>query len=390
MNDILSVSPEPFGAGLYIHIPFCVRKCAYCDFLSAPADTDTKTLYVTELIRELDILFKRLREKKITLRTIYMGGGTPSTLKKEDMLLLLSKIMSYEMIDPAYEFTMEVNPGTVTEDFLLAIHQAGVNRLSIGSQSFHDHELKLLGRIHDADEAKKAYQMARKAGFTNVSLDLMSGLPGQSKEDFLQNLHKVISLGPEHISVYSLIIEEGTPFYERYGEIYSEENEDLDREIYHETGRILKEAGYTRYEISNYCREGYESRHNSSYWMGIPYFGAGLGASSYFYEDGVFVRTRNQSDLKAYLAWDHSYEEREVLSNEDLCEEFIFLGLRMTNGISVREFKKRFHKDFDILYGDRLRKLIKAGLIERKEDRLFLTEAGLDLENYTISELLYG
>lgn len=376
-------------AGIYIHIPFCLRKCAYCDFLSGPADESVQKAYVNRLNQELFQVCERMNAKGMGISTIYFGGGTPSILPGREIVRLMETLMKYGNILQGAEVTLEMNPGTVSFEKLKCYAMAGINRLSMGVQSFHDEELKILGRIHTCRDFQSAYDMARKAGFSNISLDLMSGLPGQTAESWRENLHAAIMLEPEHISAYSLIIEEGTPFYERYGSRWSEEHEELDRQMYEDTGRILKQAGYLRYEISNYAKPGRESRHNSSYWTGIPYYGCGLGASSLIERPDGWFRTRNQSNLQKYLQEETvSLEEEELLTKQARMEEFMFLGLRMTEGIRISEFEDRFCRKFQAIYGDAVQKLVQEGLMELRGERLALTDRGLDLSNYCFEKFL--
>ena len=390
-------------AGIYIHIPFCVKKCAYCDFLSAPASESVKDDYVKALKRELRQVLKRMNTQKERISTIYFGGGTPSILKGEQIRELMHCILENGVLEENPEITLEMNPGTVTPDKMKQIRLAGINRLSIGMQSFHDPELKLLGRIHRAKDALLCFEQARTAGFDNISLDLMSCLPGQSEKDWEENLKTAIRLNPEHISAYSLIIEENTEFYERYGENWSEEQEELDRRMYEMTGVMLKEAGYHRYEISNYAKPGYQSRHNSSYWTGIPYYGCGLGASSLVKDQGTWRRFHETTDLQQYLrasftewhdldAIDREgktvLQEMEILTKEARMEEFMFLGLRMTEGIASEEFYRRFGCPPEDVFGGPIGELQKDALLVKTAEGYALTEKGLDLCNYCFSKFL--
>lgn len=416
-------------AGIYIHIPFCIRKCAYCDFLSAPAGKEERERYLVCLNQELFEVCRKMEAAGQAVSTIYFGGGTPSILSGGQILQLMDTLKAGAQILPGAEITLEMNPGTVTEEKLECFQKAGINRLSIGAQSFQEEELKLLGRIHSAEDFMKAYKMARSIGFSNISLDLMSGLPGQSLECWQKNLETAVCLNPEHISAYSLIIEEGTPFYDRYGVSWSEENEELDRQMYEATKEILAKAGYLRYEISNYAKPGYESRHNTSYWTGVPYYGCGLGASSLIKRPEGWFRTRNQTKLLAYFqnfekkeaskaecvkkkefkadfaknggfkadsaknggfeaGTETCFEEEVLLTRQERMEEFMFLGLRLTRGIDIRRFEAEFGQKFDPVYGDCVRELIYDGLMQQNGDRLALTDRGLDLSNYCFEKFL--
>lgn len=378
-------------AGIYLHIPFCVKKCDYCDFLSAPASKNVQQAYLKQLNRELLQICKRMQSENQQISTVYFGGGTPSILPGEAIVDLMQTITRSHLLREDAEITLELNPGTVSQDKLAVYRQAGINRLSIGAQSFRDEELKRLGRIHTCQEFLDAYQAARQCGFDQISLDLMSGLPGQTAQQWRENLEMAVSLEPEHISAYSLIIEEGTPFYERYGESWSEENEELDRQMYEDTKIILQQAGYQRYEISNYAKTGCESRHNTSYWTGIPYFGCGLGASSLLQTGNTWIRTRNETDLTVYLKMEEfSYVEMEELTLQAQMEEFMFLGLRLTRGIDPKVFAKRFPQagTLEVQYGNVITELMQDGLLEYKRNRIALTDRGLDLSNYCFEKFL--
>ena len=384
---------------LYVHIPFCVRKCAYCDFLSAPADTQERTLYIDALTEEI-----RARKNDFTayrVSTIFLGGGTPSILEGDDSARIFRALQENFDISDDAEITMEVNPGTVTEEKAASWRKSGVNRLSIGLQSADDRELKMLGRIHTYREFLDTWKIVREAGFENVNVDLISATPGQNLRSWSETLRKAADLGPEHISAYSLIVEEGTPFYERYGDGSGEDedkgnhlpplpDEDTEREIYKATEKILAEYGYHRYEISNYAKTGYECRHNLGYWERKEYLGLGLGASSLLSE----CRFHNTADMGKYLrlyenAGTDICEDIEHLSVEDQMEEFMFLGLRKTVGISVDDFRKAFGKEIREVYGEQMRKLEEQRLIEYSGNRVRLTERGTDISNYVFSEFMF-
>ena len=382
---------ELLPLGLYVHIPFCVKKCNYCDFLSAPATDLVKEQYVEALCKEIRGYREMTREYEV--KTVYFGGGTPSVLNSVQMEKLLQAIRETFVIDVAQaEITMEVNPGTVTKERLAAYKDLGINRLSIGVQSAREEELKLLGRIHTFEEAKQCYLWAREAGFTNISLDVISALPNQTLDEYKETLEALIALNPEHISSYSLIIEEKTPFYELYAEGKEKEgdlpDEECDRQMYAYTKERLRAAGYERYEISNYAKPGYESRHNSSYWTGIPYIGAGLGASSLF----TNARYHNESDLPTYLAAVNQGEDirRDIerLVAAEQMEEFMMLGLRMMRGVSRTEFQKKFGCAMETVYGQALKKLERNGLIMVSGDTVVLTETGIDVSNQVFIEFI--
>ena len=294
---------------------------------------------------------------------------------------------------PKSEFTVECNPGTLTKEMLSCLKQLGVNRLSIGLQSADDAELKLLGRIHSYEEFLESFRLARAAGFDNINIDLMQALPGQTVQSFRDTLQKVIDLQPEHISAYSLIIEENTHFYEWYGENPDKlPSEDTERDIYKMTQAVLKEAGYVQYEISNYAKPGYECRHNCGYWTGTEYLGLGLGASSYI-EGTRFEQMDHLTDyLTGYSAKADCVPERKSsqrLSKEECMEEFMFLGLRLCAGISRKEFAKRFEADYEAVYGEVTERLLKQGLLQESGEYLSLTELGRDLSNRVLAEFLF-
>ena len=384
---------------LYVHIPFCVRKCAYCDFLSAPADTQERTLYIDALTEEIRARKNDFNAYRVS--TIFLGGGTPSILEGDDSARIFRALQENFDISDDAEITMEVNPGTVTEEKAASWRKSGVNRLSIGLQSADDRELKMLGRIHTYREFLDTWKIVREAGFENVNVDLISAIPGQNLRSWSETLRKAADLGPEHISAYSLIVEEGTPFYERYGDGSGEDedkgnhlpplpDEDTEREIYKATEKILAEYGYHRYEISNYAKTGYECRHNLGYWERKEYLGLGLGASSLISE----CRFHNTADMGKYLrlyenAGTDICEDIEHLSVEDQMEEFMFLGLRKTVGISVDDFRKAFGKEIREVYGEQMRKLEEQRLIEYSGNRVRLTERGTDISNYVFSEFMF-
>ncbi len=308
--------------------------------------------------------------------TVFFGGGTPSILPARRIPRILEEIRKVFPLREDAEITIEANPGTMDGEKLHAWREAGVNRLSMGLQSADNRELRLLGRIHTWEEFLDNYRLARKAGFRNINVDLMSALPGQTCEDWVNTVEKVLVLHPEHISAYSLIIEEGTPFYGRYeGHPELLPTEDTDRRMYEDTRRILHEHGYERYEISNYARPGYECRHNLGYWNRTEYKGFGLGAASLLGR----VRSVNQSDLKEYLAGNYS-GEREDLSEQAVREEYFFLGLRKMEGVDPGPYRAH--------YKELLEKLQMQRLIEEKNGRICLTNRGIDVSNYVLAQFL--
>ena len=413
---------------LYIHVPFCARKCLYCDFLSFRALASVQEAYTEQLIREIEVQGACCREYQV--KTVFIGGGTPSVMEPcliRDIMQALNK--NFDIAAEA-EITIEVNPGTLLQNKLHIYRAAGINRLSIGLQSADNQELKDLGRIHTFEEFLKSYQCARMAGFTNVNVDLMSSIPGQTLESWKNTLKKVTMLKPEHISAYSLIVEEGTPFWDRYGKREGEEtglktddvcflhprggrlesntvprkraalypplpDEETENRIYHFTRTYLEEQGYGRYERSNYAKPGRECLHNTGYWRGVSYLGLGLGSSSCM--NGT--RFSNERDLDTYLHLDFSQEGGasalsslrgpvEELTREAQMEEFMFLGLRMTRGVSEIDFVSMFGVKIESIYGPVIERLIANGLLKREGVRISLTEWGMDVSNFVLSEFL--
>ena len=376
---------------LYLHIPFCVKKCNYCDFLSAPAGEETRAAYVDALLEEI----RGFDEPEgYEVVTVFFGGGTPSILPGQAIFRIMEALREKFSFRKGAEITLEANPGTVDKEKLSFYKKAGINRLSFGLQSADAEELKKLGRIHTWEKFLESFQLAREAGFSNINVDLMSALPGQTKESWEKTLRQVLALQPEHISAYSLIIEEGTPFYQLYekdverrdaGEepelIPSEEEE---RAMYEATGMILKEQGYLHYEISNYAKPGCECRHNLGYWQRRDYLGFGLGASTLLNP----VRYKNTEDLEAYLGGDFSKKEFFVLTKDNQIEETMFLGLRVLEGVSKEQFREQFSCELRVVYRKELEKLEKEGLLEEEGDFVRLTGRGIDLSNPVLAEFL--
>ena len=377
---------------LYLHIPFCERKCAYCDFLSAPADLPVRISYIKKLQEEIAHYGPEFEEYQVS--SIFLGGGTPTILEGYQLAAILKTVKKYFRLVADAEITVECNPGTLTAGKAEKLVQAGFNRLSMGLQSADDRELQLLGRIHNFAQFLESYDLARKAGFENINVDLMSALPGQTLKSWQNTLQKVTALRPEHISAYSLIIEEGTPFYERFAEderIREEgghprllPEEAIERQMYELTQRFLHTKGYERYEISNYAKPGSECRHNCGYWTRKDYLGLGLGASSLVGHQ----RFQNTSDLKEYLEQEYHHIHTETLDKKSEMEEFMFLGLRLMTGISRQQFEKTFQVTLDSVYGEVLRKLKSEQLIEEVAGYVRLTEHGIDVSNYVLSEFL--
>lgn len=366
---------------LYIHIPFCVRKCAYCDFLSVPGSEEAKASYTEALLREIEAVKTEKRE----VSSIFVGGGTPSALSPSLMGDIFEKIHKSFSVAPDAEITIEANPGTLSKEKLFLYRNVGINRLSLGLQSPEAAELKSLGRIHTYEEFLESFSLAREAGFQNINVDLMCALPDQTYEGWVRNLRKVAALHPEHISAYSLIIEEGTPFAKRKLNL---PDEDTEYRMYEDTAGILAEYGYEQYEISNYAKKDLACQHNVGYWTRKEYLGLGLGAASLWGNQ----RFSNTSDFSLYLNNSGFPEkirgDRETLSLEAEMSEFMFLGLRMTKGVSKAEFLEEFGVSIESVYGKVLDKYKSVGLLEETEGRIFLTRAGIHVSNGVMAEFL--
>jgi putative oxygen-independent coproporphyrinogen III oxidase len=368
---------------LYIHIPFCKQKCLYCDFPSYSG----KERYMEEYIEALN---KEILNKadKYTINSIFIGGGTPSYLKDsslESLLITLNKLNLKENL----EFTMECNPGTLSREKLELMKKYNINRISMGLQSTKNSILKEIGRIHSYDEFKNNYFLAREIGFDNINVDLMFGLPKQKIEDWKESLKEIVKLEPEHISSYSLIIEEGTLFYKLHEQEKLElPEENQERKMYLYTKKILNNYGYHQYEISNFSKQGKECFHNKVYWKCNEYLGLGVSASSFIDNR----RIKNIDDIQEYIQKINNnesvIEEIHVNDIKDDMEEFMFMGLRMIEGISINEFKNRFNKDISEVYGEIIEKNIKRELLICNSERLFLSEKGIEISNYVMSDFI--
>lgn len=378
---------------LYLHIPFCVKKCNYCDFFSASGTPKEQADYVSAMIQEIQSYQELSGEYEV--QTIFLGGGTPSLLTPEQIEKIFTTIYHIFSVNENAEITMEMNPGTVDIEKLRAMKAAGVNRLSIGLQSAQNEELKMLGRIHTYEEFLETWKLTEQAGFKNRNIDLMSALPGQTMESYKDTLSKVLALEPEHISAYSLILEEGTVFYDWYEKgkldrgawkLPSEEEEYAMGEL---TIQRLAEAGMHRYEISNYAKSGKECRHNLGYWDRVEYLGIGAGSSSLIKGE----RFDHIRDRKAYIEKIRNGEsiliDREILSVESQMEEFMYLGFRKIEGVSRTDFQNYFGKNVDDVYGKILDKLEEEQLLEFSGDRIRLTHRGMDVSNCVLAEFLF-
>ena len=359
---------------LYIHIPFCIRKCAYCDFLSAPAAPEVQEAYVGQLLQEI-AASKKLPEDYEAV-TVFFGGGTPGILKGELLCSILRALRDRFSVREDAEITVEANPGTVNRDKLVQYREAGVNRISLGLQSADNQELKLLGRIHTWEQFLESFQLARETGFRNINVDLMSALPGQTTESVHRTLERVLALSPEHISAYSLILEEGTPFHKRYeGHPELLPSEEEERQMYYDTRDRLCACGYEHYEISNFAKPGYACRHNLGYWERTDYKGFGLGAASLLKN----VRHTNQTDLTEYLKGNFAGTE-DPLTEQAVREEYFFLGLRKMEGVEPGRYREH--------YEERIQRLQAQQLLEEKDGRIRLTERGPDVSNYVMAQFL--
>ena len=368
--------------GIYIHIPFCKQKCIYCDFISYANKNRMVNKYIQKLKQEIKENKEKLKEYEIT--TIYIGGGTPSYIESNHITEILNVIKGNYNVDKNAEITIEVNPGTATKEKLEIYIKAGINRISIGLQSCNDSLLKMIGRIHTFEDFLNTYKLAQGVGFTNINVDLMIGLPKQNLEDIKDSLQKIIKLNPKHISVYSLIVEEGTPIAEKIekGELKLP-SEELERKQYWEVKRTLEKFGYKHYEISNFAKVGYESKHNLNCWKQKEYIGFGLAAHSYLNN----IRFSNVEKLDEYL---ENIEPiiHEKQNDEDQKKEYMLLGLRKIDGIKISSFKNKFGCNPIMEFKNELNKLVEEGLIEIDLDEIRLTLKGIDLANVVWEEFV--
>ncbi|MCI2777873.1 radical SAM family heme chaperone HemW [Clostridium perfringens] len=371
---------------LYIHIPFCAQKCLYCDFPSFARKDHLRKAYIEALNKE--IISLREKNNNLEINTIFIGGGTPSVLEADELECLLKEVAKLNMAKDI-EYSMECNPGNLTEEKLEVMKKYGVNRISMGLQAKQDNLLKGLGRIHNYKTFKENFLLAKKVGFNNINVDLMFGLPNQSLNEWEETLKEIISLEPAHISAYSLIIEEGTAFYNLYeNDKLKLPTEEEERKMYHLAKKILEENGFNQYEISNYAKEGKECRHNLAYWNMDNWIGVGSAAASYI--NGK--RIKNISSVEEYInsIKDKGEAVEEIINNSknDNMEEFMFMGLRKINGIYENEFKNRFSMNINDVYGEILNKYIGEGLLIRESGRIFLSEKGIEISNVIMADFL--
>lgn len=373
--------------GLYLHIPFCKQKCLYCDFPSFVGKEVQMEAYTKALIEEIRQRGKELRGREV--RSVFFGGGTPTALPIPLLEQLMEAVFANWEVRADAEITTEANPGTLDGRMAAALKQMGFNRLSMGVQAWQNRLLRELGRIHSREVFLENYQAVREAGFTNVNVDLMFALPQQSMADWQETVRQIVALEPEHISAYSLILEEGTPFYERYEKgLLQPAEEELDREMYHWAVDYFAEQGYGQYEISNFAKEGKQSLHNRIYWQAEEYLGMGLGAHSFL--DGE--RFHTPYVLEDYIAAKGQLsllkEETERITEQDAWAEFMFLGLRLTEGVTFQRFRERFGRDMEEIYGEQLQELVREELLERDAAGIRLTRRGIDVSNVVFEKFL--
>ncbi len=369
--------------GLYLHIPFCKSKCLYCDFCSFPRPLrENVEAYVNALCRDLESRAADCRE--YTVDTVYVGGGTPTVLSAEQLERIMDTVARNYHLSENPEITAECNPATADLDLFRRMRSAGWNRLSIGLQSASDRELKALGRLHSFEQFQKTWSDAREAGFANLSVDVMFGIPHQTAESFSDTLEKVLACEPNHLSAYSLTVEEGTPFGRRGADLLDLPDEDLVREMYLNMVQRLNGAGLEQYEISNFAKRGYESRHNLKYWNTDEYLGFGLGA----YSDFGGARFGNGRDLRAYLAGEDITAEREVPSAHERLMEYVMLRMRLTEGVSVKEIARRFGLTEAERMGKALSAYRRGGFVKSTPQGFAFTPEGMLVSNSVLSDVL--
>ena len=376
---------------LYVHIPFCEKKCGYCDFLSFRADDMEKKAYVIQLMEEIRVQGQNYTDYNVS--SVFIGGGTPTALNGIWIVEIMNTIRESFMVETDAEISIECNPGTLSTSKIMHLKKAGINRISFGLQSSIEDELIELGRIHTYKDFLNSFQLAREYGFTNINVDLMSGLPLQSTDSYKTTLKRVCALKPEHISAYSLIIEPDTLFYDKFS---TEEgrlllpSENMDREMYAITKTILRDHGYERYEISNYAKPGRECRHNLGYWTGVPYLGLGVGASGYVMNRRFHVEADYRKYMSINMRHDITalYSDLEELDIKANMEEFMFLGLRLIKGVSRHEFNEKFGVDMFEVFDRPIKRNTILKLLEYEAPYLRLTEKGLDLSNMVMSDFL--
>lgn len=373
---------------IYVHVPFCAAKCHYCAFISKRPERDDLAEYPALLMREL-ILNSRTAGP---IDSVYFGGGTPSLLQPAQVAAILDKIAAQSNIPADAEITLEANPGTVSSDSLIDFHAAGVNRISLGVQSYSDRFLECLGRIHTAEQSRQAFHDARSAGFNSISIDLIHSLPGQGINQWQSELQQAIQLRPEHISIYGLTIEEGTPFERIYpADSPDLASEDLSADMFEMADQLLTEAGFEHYEIASYARPGYRSQHNSGYWIRDGYLGLGVAAHS-FLRGGYGIRFSNPDNLEDYrqgiLSGELKRIDEQHLTVGDAMAEYMFLGLRTSDGVSLHDFEREFGRSLTSVYGSAITDLIGLGLLIQNKNVFALTRRGMLLSNRVFAEFI--
>ncbi len=371
--------------GIYLHIPFCLQKCKYCDFVSFKSSEEQKQIYVSAIIKEVEQLSKLAKNR--TVSTIYIGGGTPTTLSSKQLTEIINNVFKYFSINNDAEITVEANPETVSLKYLRELKDCNVNRISMGVQAMNNRSLKTIGRIHDVKKVIESYASCIVAGFKNINYDLIFALPNQSKKEFLDGLRDLLKLQPPHISLYSLQLENGTKLFQEK-DIFKFASEIEEREMYYNAREILAEHGLNQYEISNFAKNGFKSRHNERYWNCEEYLGIGLNASSYFNN----VRYQNPADFNEYLNFIDNfkplYQDSAPLTREEQQSEFIVLGLRKTEGISIKEFEEKFFENILSIYAQQIKKHIDNKLLILTDNRLYLSEKGMDLSNQVMCDFV--
>ena len=368
--------------GLYVHIPYCKRKCNYCDFCSFPTGNDgVPNAYVDRLVDE--ILAYKSSTRRI-LSTVYFGGGTPSLLSSEQMERIMNVISESFIVTPDAELTFEANPGTLSAEKANSYRKLGFNRVSLGLQSIHKIEMEKLGRIHNYESFLQSYRALRSAGFNNINVDLMYGIPYQNMDSFEKTLRCVAALSPEHISCYGLIVECGTPFYDEQDSLPLPD-QDIECDMYYAASKILKEYGYSHYEISNYSRPGFESQHNLLYWNFDEYIGVGASAHSYYQGQ----RSSNTCNMDSYISASGIKHEEEITpDSEDKRYEFAMLKLRLKDGFSLSEYEERFGTSFLKDKEEVIEKFVDLGLLDVSNGMIRLTEEGFYVSNTILVEIL--
>ena len=386
--------------GIYIHIPFCIKKCKYCDFVSFENKLEQQEEYVNAILNEIE----NCKYNNFKVNTIYFGGGTPSVISSKLIIKILNKVREKFIVEDTAEITIEVNPGTADNEKLKDYIENGFNRISIGLQAVQNNLLKTIGRIHTYEEFEKCFHNARALGYKNINVDLMLALPNQTIENLKESLNKVINLSPNHISLYSLILEENTPLEKEIKSgMYTLPSDNEERKMYHITKRILEKNGYIHYEISNFAKRGFESKHNLNCWNQEEYLGFGLSAHSYFDK----IRFSNSSDLKNYIEIQNQYERKisienkkenkakkdnvqinEVQTEEMQKKEYMMLGLRKIQGVSISEFERKFEINPLFYFRFEIAKLVENELIEVDLDNIKLTKKGLDFANLVFEEFV--